>query len=135
MSSVGYISRDMTGTTVQGVFAEGTPAHLNVSQTKDISLNLGRSAVESYARHGADLHIVLADGQTLVLDNFFSYGATGGKNLFLSADGQFIEVVLEDKVAEEHHGVDEKAHVPVLSLVESFPAVACLAVCVAVAAS
>ena len=97
MSSVGYISRDMTGTTVQGVFAEGTPAHLNVSQTKDISLNLGRSAVESYARHGADLHIVLADGQTLVLDNFFSYGATGGKNLFLSADGQFIEVVLEDK--------------------------------------
>jgi len=87
----------MMGTTVQGVFAEGTPARMNVSQTKDISLNLGRSAVESYARHGADLHIVLADGQVIVLENFFSSDATGGKNLFLSANDQFIAVVLEDK--------------------------------------
>ncbi|MDE4175863.1 Ig-like domain-containing protein [Phaeobacter sp. PT47_59] len=97
MSTVGYISRDMTGTTLQGVFPEGNPAQLDVSRAKDISLNLGRSEIESFARRGADLHIVLANGETLVLDNYFSFSGTGGKNLFLSTDGQFVEVVLEDK--------------------------------------
>lgn len=97
MSTVGYISRGMTGTTFQGTMPEGSPAHLDVSRAKDISLNLEPSEVESYARRGADLHIVLANGETLVLDNYFAFSTTGGKNLFLSANGDFIEVVLEDK--------------------------------------
>ncbi len=97
MSTVGYISRGVTGTTFQGTFPEGSPAHLDVSRAKDISLNLERAEIESYARRGADLHIVLANGETLVLDNYFSAAGTGGKNLFLSANGDFIEVVLEDK--------------------------------------
>lgn len=97
MSTVAFITRDMAGTTQHGNFAEGTPARIDASQAKDISLNLRPADVESYSRQGNDLHITLANGQELVLDNYYAFGTTGGKNLFLSEDGQFIEVVLEDK--------------------------------------
>ncbi|NIZ62147.1 hypothetical protein DL239_14285 [Sedimentitalea sp. CY04] len=97
MSTVGYIVRDMSGTNMHGNFAEGTPAILDTTYSKDVSLNLSPSDVESYARRGSDLHITLANGETLVLDSYFNTGATGGKNLFLSEEGNFIEVVLEDR--------------------------------------
>jgi len=59
-------------------------------------------AIEGSNRATLDLttqdgHLVLADGQILVLQNYYSPGAAGGKNLFLSDDGQFVEVVLENK--------------------------------------
>lgn len=97
MSTVAFITRNMAGTTQHGNFAEGSPARINAIGAKDISLNLHPADVESYARSGADLHITLANGQQLVLENFYSYSSTGSKNLFLSEEGQFIEVVLEDK--------------------------------------
>ncbi|NRB16033.1 MAG: hypothetical protein HRU33_00280 [Rhodobacteraceae bacterium] len=97
MSTVGYIVRDMTGTKQHGNFAEGTPSILDTTYTKDVSLNLSPSDVESYARRGSDLHITLANGEVLVLDSYYNTGATGGKNLFLSEEGNFIEVVLEDR--------------------------------------
>lgn len=97
MSTVGYIVRDMTGTTQHGNFAEGTPATIDATYSKDVSLNLGPSDVESYARRGSDLHITLANGDVLILDSYYDTDATGGKNLFLSEEGDFIEVVLEDR--------------------------------------
>ncbi|MBY6059207.1 Ig-like domain-containing protein [Leisingera daeponensis] len=97
MSTVAYITRDMAGTTQHGNFSEGTPAHIDASRSKDISLNLSPADVESYSRQGGNLHIRLANGQELVLENYYSYGSTGAKNLFLSQEGEFIEVVLEDK--------------------------------------
>lgn len=97
MSTVGFITRDLTGTTRQSTFSEGSPSSLDTSQTKDISLNLSASDIDSYARRGSDLHLVLADGQVLVLQNYFSQGTTGAKNLFLSEEGDFVEVVLENK--------------------------------------
>ncbi|WP_264212568.1 Ig-like domain-containing protein [Leisingera thetidis] len=97
MSTVAFITRDMAGTTQHGNFSEGTPARIDAAQAKDISLNLSPADVESYARQGGDLHIALANGQELVLENYYSYDAAGGKNLFLSQEGEFIEVVLEDK--------------------------------------
>jgi hypothetical protein len=97
MSTVAYITRNMAGTTQHGNFAEGSPAQVDAANAKDISLNLSPADVESYARNGNDLHITLANGQQLVLENYYSYGAAGGKNLFLSEEGQFVEVVLEDK--------------------------------------
>ncbi|MFY0312484.1 Ig-like domain-containing protein [Leisingera sp. D0M16] len=97
MSTVAFITRDMAGTTQHGNFSEGTPAGIDAAAAKDISLNLSPADVESYARRGSDLHITLANGQELVLENYYSYGAAGGKNLFLSSEGEFIEVVLEDK--------------------------------------
>ncbi|MFW8595388.1 Ig-like domain-containing protein [Cribrihabitans neustonicus] len=97
MTTVAYITRDPAGTTRHGNFSEGTPARLNAAPFKDISLNLVAADVESYARHGGDLHITLANGQTLILENYFTGGAGGSKNLFLSADNAMVEVVLEDK--------------------------------------
>ncbi|MFS4581950.1 Ig-like domain-containing protein [Phaeobacter sp. C3_T13_0] len=97
MSTVGYIVRDMAGTKQHGTSADTPQATIATAQAKDISLNLGPSDVESYARRGQDLHITLIDGQVVVLDDFFNTGATGGKNLFLSEEGNFIEVVLEDR--------------------------------------
>lgn len=97
MSTVAFITRDMAGTTQHGNFAEGTPARIDAGHAKDISLNLRPADVESYSRQGNDLHITLASGQELVLDNYYAFGTAGGKNLFLSDNGQFIEVVLEDK--------------------------------------
>eukprot|EP00558_Chaetoceros_sp_UNC1202_P006089 CAMPEP_0197236692 /NCGR_PEP_ID=MMETSP1429-20130617/3724_1 /TAXON_ID=49237 /ORGANISM="Chaetoceros sp., Strain UNC1202" /LENGTH=95 /DNA_ID=CAMNT_0042695533 /DNA_START=97 /DNA_END=381 /DNA_ORIENTATION=+ len=95
MSTVGFITRDLSGTTRQSTFSEGSPSLLNVTQSKDISLNLSAADIDSYVRRGSDLHLVLADGQILVLQNYYSPGAAGGKNLFLSDEGQFVEVVLE----------------------------------------
>ncbi len=97
MSTVGFITRDLSGTTRQSTFSEGSPSLLNVTESKDISLNLSAADIDSYVRRGSDLHLVLADGQILVLQNYYSPGAAGGKNLFLSDDGQFVEVVLENK--------------------------------------
>ncbi|WP_424978996.1 Ig-like domain-containing protein [Leisingera sp. S232] len=97
MSTVAFITRDTAGTTQHGNFSEGTPARIDAGQSKDISLNLSPADVESYARQGNNLHITLANGQELVLENYYAFGATGGKNLFLSQEGQFVEVVLEDK--------------------------------------
>ncbi|QAX30654.1 Ig-like domain-containing protein [Leisingera sp. NJS204] len=97
MSTVAFITRDMAGTTQHGNFSEGTPARIDASHAKDISLNLSPADVESYSRQGGNLHITLADGQELVIENYYSYGSSGGKNLFLSQDGEFTEVVLEDK--------------------------------------
>ncbi|UWQ73985.1 Ig-like domain-containing protein [Leisingera sp. M658] len=97
MSTVAFITRDMAGTTQHGNFSEGTPARIDAAHAKDISLNLSPADVESYSRQGGNLHITLADGQELVIENYYSYGSSGGKNLFLSQDGEFTEVVLEDK--------------------------------------
>ncbi|XHE54521.1 BapA prefix-like domain-containing protein [Phaeobacter sp. BS34] len=97
MSTVGYIVRDMAGTKQHGTSADTPQATIATATAKDISLNLGPSDVESYARRGQDLHITLIDGQVVVLDDFFNTGATGDKNLFLSEEGNFVEVVLEDR--------------------------------------
>ncbi|UWQ57644.1 Ig-like domain repeat protein [Leisingera caerulea] len=97
MSTVAFITRNMAGTTQHGNFSEGNPARIDAAPAKDISLNLSPADVESYARRGSDLHITLANGQELVLENYYAFDTTGGKNLFLSSEGQFTEVVLEDK--------------------------------------
>lgn len=98
MGKVAYITREITGSMKYGNFPGEIPARIDASQAKDISLNLSPADVESYSRQGSDLHITLANGQELVLENYYSFGATGVKSLFLSTkEGEFIEVVLEGK--------------------------------------
>ncbi len=94
MSTVAFITRDTSGTKQHGEFADASPA-LDATSAKDISLNLSTAEVQSYQRVGNDLQILTMDGQTLVLDNYFATGITGQKNLFLSDNGEFIEVVIE----------------------------------------
>lgn len=94
MSTIAFITRDQAGTKQHGEFLDGGSV-LDTSSAKDISVNLRPADVQSYQRIGNDLHLVTFDGQTLVLDNFFAEGITGQKNLFLSDDGAFTEVVLD----------------------------------------
>lgn len=94
MSTVAFIARDASGTNQHGTSAEGSPSVISTYGTKDISLNLQPSDVESYSRRGNDLFLTLSDGTVVELDGFYAGGA---KNLFLSDQGDFIEVVLEDK--------------------------------------
>lgn len=97
MSTVAFIARDASGTNQHGTSAEGSPSVISTSGAKDISLNLQPSDVESYSRRGTDLFVTLADGTVVELDGFYSTAGTGPKSLFLSDQGDFIEVVLEDK--------------------------------------
>jgi len=97
MSTVAFIARDAMGTNQHGTSAEGSPSVISATGAKDISLNLDPTDVESYARRGRDLHITLADGTVVELDGYYDTASTGPKNLFLSDEGDFIEVVLEDK--------------------------------------
>ncbi|MFY1706586.1 Ig-like domain-containing protein [Tritonibacter scottomollicae] len=97
MSTVAFIARNPSGSNQHGTSAEGSPSVISTTGAKDISLNLDPTDVESYARRGNDLHITLSDGTIVELDGFYNTAATGPKNLFLSDEGDFIEVVLEDK--------------------------------------
>ncbi|NIZ13777.1 Ig-like domain-containing protein [Phaeobacter sp. HF9A] len=97
MSTVAYIARDPSGTNQHGTSPEGSPAIISTTGAKDISLNLDPTDIESYARRGNDLQLTLTDGTVVELDGFYSNATTGPKNLFLSDEGDFIEVVLEDK--------------------------------------
>ncbi|PXW84129.1 hypothetical protein BZA02_101223 [Ruegeria sp. P4] len=97
MSTVAFITRNASGTNQHGTSAEGSPSVISTTNAKDISLNLDPSDVQSYTRRGRDLHITLADGTIVELDGFYDTAASGPKNLFLSDEGDFIEVVLEDK--------------------------------------
>ncbi len=97
MSTVAFITRNASGTNQHGTSAEGSPSVISTTDAKDISLNLDPSDVQSYTRRGRDLHITLADGTIVELDGFYDTAASGPKNLFLSDEGDFIEVVLEDK--------------------------------------
>lgn len=97
MSIVAYISRDTSGTNFHGTSTEGVPSTIDVTSARDISINLSPSDVESYARAGSDLQINMVDGTQLQVQGFYDAALTGDKNLFLSDDGSFIEVVLEDR--------------------------------------
>ena len=96
MSSVEYVVRDASGSARPGSFPEGDPSTIYVSFTKDVSLNLGTSDVASYQKHGNDLLVTLDNGQVLILSGYYDEASTGEKNLFLSQDGNIVEVVLED---------------------------------------
>lgn len=97
MSTVAFIARDALGTNQHGTSTEGAPSVISTAGIKDISLNLVPADVESYTRRGNDLFLTLSDGTLLELDGFYAGGAIGPKNLFLSDQGDFIQVVLEDK--------------------------------------
>ncbi|MQQ09772.1 Ig-like domain-containing protein [Epibacterium sp. SM1979] len=94
MSTIAFITRDQAGTKQHGEFAEANSV-LDATSAKDISLNLSTADVQGYSRVGNDLQILTMDGQILVLDNYFATGLTGEKNLFLSDNGEFIEVVID----------------------------------------
>ncbi|MEL7117052.1 MAG: Ig-like domain-containing protein, partial [Pseudomonadota bacterium] len=89
-----YVVRDTAGSVRNGTFPEGDPTTIYVSFSRDVSLNLGAEDIATYTRNGENLLVMLQNGEVLVLDGYFEENATGPKNLFLSEEGEIVEVFL-----------------------------------------
>ena len=95
MSAIGFVVRDGAGAIQRGsVGGEGISSQLIVSSGADVSLNLGRDQILSYAREGGALKITLVDGQVIYIDNFFAPGGAAQADLFISSNGELAEVEL-----------------------------------------
>ncbi|MBS1304254.1 hypothetical protein [Loktanella sp. SALINAS62] len=95
MSAIEFVVRNDAGGLQRGeVSGTGQDASIIVSQGQDISLNLQRSHVLSYARQGQALQVMLVDGQVITIQGFFGPDGTPLNDLFLSSGGQLAQVQL-----------------------------------------
>ncbi len=92
MTTVQYVVRTAGGSVTQGVLEQGSPVTLSASGNQQISLNLRSADVRNYVQQGKDLQIVMANGDVLVLENYFA--GSGEKALFLSKEGSLDQVIL-----------------------------------------
>ncbi|MEM6589111.1 MAG: Ig-like domain-containing protein [Pseudomonadota bacterium] len=92
MTTVQYVVRAAGGSVTQGVLEQGNPVTLSASGSQQISLNLRSADVRTYVQQGSDLHIVMVNGDVLVLENYFA--GSGDKELFLSKEGSLDQVIL-----------------------------------------
>ena len=95
MSAINFVVRNGAGNIERGAVG-GTGANdaLIVAAGNDISLNLERSQIASFARDGQALLITLNDGQVIVVQGYFSADGTVQNDLFISADGMLTGVTL-----------------------------------------
>ncbi|WP_166418578.1 Ig-like domain-containing protein [Cochlodiniinecator piscidefendens] len=94
MITVDYTIRDNAGVSYSGASTGAEQTSIFTAVSKDVSLNLSPSDVSGYERAGQDLRVVLLSGEVIILENFYSEGVTGDKSLFLSENGELIEVTL-----------------------------------------
>ncbi|SIS82400.1 Ig-like domain (group 3) [Roseivivax lentus] len=73
--------------------SNGQAFALQAEPGQSISLNVSPSSLRGYTRDAGDLVIALADGQTIVIEDYFT---AEGARLFLSAGGSLSEVVLTE---------------------------------------
>ena len=92
MRAVNYAVRGTDGDVIRETLDQGNPASLKTTNSQQISLNLNPGEVQGYVQKGGDLHVLLANGEVIVLENFFA--GPGDKELFLSKEGYFTEVLL-----------------------------------------
>jgi hypothetical protein len=94
MNAINFVVRTSAGAVERGVVGASDLGYLiDASGGREISLNLHRSDLRSYDRAENDLHILLADGRVIVLEDYF---ASGGSRLFLSTDGVLSEVAFAE---------------------------------------
>ena len=91
MNAINFVVRTNAGAVERGVVgAEDLGYLIDASNGREISLNIHRSDLRSYDRAENDLHVLLADGRVIVLEDYF--GRDGNSRLFLSTDGVLSEV-------------------------------------------
>lgn len=95
MSAIEFVVRDSAGGLQRG-FVGGSDAAGSIvaAQGADISLNLARSQIVSYAQIGSELHVTLFDGRVIVIQNYFGANGQPTANLFISSDGLLSQVEL-----------------------------------------
>ncbi|MEL7164442.1 MAG: Ig-like domain-containing protein [Pseudomonadota bacterium] len=91
MGTIDYVVRDSAGALERGVVPASGSSKVILTSGQEISLNLRQTDLQNQQRQGDDLVLVLADGRTIVLENYFN--DTGIANrLFISSDGYLNEV-------------------------------------------
>ena len=97
MSAINFVVRNGAGNIQRGaVGGESADNALFVAGGNDISLNLERSQIVSFAQDGQALLITLTDGQVIVVQGYFAADGTEQNDLFISSDGLLTEVNLTD---------------------------------------
>lgn len=92
MKAIDFVVRDESGALQRGVIPNGDQTTtIQATSNQEISLNLRQVDMQTYARNGDALNIVLADGRVIVIENYFNDDG-GANRLFISADGYLNEV-------------------------------------------
>ena len=97
VSAINFAVRNFAGGTQQGTVAGDAQGNfVQVGSGDSVSLNLSRSSIVAYEQSGQDLVIKLTDGRTVVLANYFGEAAGDVNHLYLSSDGQIVEVLVTE---------------------------------------
>ena len=97
VSAINFAVRNFAGGTQQGTVAGDAQGNfIQVGSGDSVSLNLSRSSIVAYEQAGQDLVIKLVDGRTVVLSNYFGEAAGDVNHLYLSSDGQIVEVLVNE---------------------------------------
>ncbi|MFU1477227.1 Ig-like domain-containing protein [Roseovarius sp. C7] len=97
MKAIDFVTRTSAGAAQYGSISENeNMMTLRAEPGQELSLNLRQSEIGGYARNGGDLHITLADGRVIVLEEYFGADGVPDSRLFISADGYLNEVSLVD---------------------------------------
>ena len=93
VSAINFAVRNFAGTTQHGAVAGDAQGNfIQVGSGDSVSLNLSRSSIVAYEQSGQDLVIKLVDGRSVVLSNYFIEAAGDVNRLYLSSEGQIVEV-------------------------------------------
>ena len=72
VKSVDFAVRNVMGGVSRGVVSgEGASDYIAVGSGDEISLNLRKTNILKYVREGNDLQIVLVDGRTITLSDYY----------------------------------------------------------------
>ena len=94
MQAIDFVVRGRAGTVQRStVTGEAGNSEIYLGSDQQVSLNLSQHQVANYARSGSDLQIVLADGRTITLADYFGSDAN---RVFISSDGMITEVTFID---------------------------------------
>jgi hypothetical protein len=97
VNAIEFAVRDFAGGAQHGsVAGDGQGNFIQVGSGDSVSLNLSQSSVVAYEQSGQDLVIKLVDGRTVVLSNYFNEAPGDVNHLYLSSEGQIVEVMVDE---------------------------------------
>ena len=97
VKAIDFAVRDSAGGSQRGVVAgDGQSNFIQVASGDSISLNLAQTSITAYEQQGSDLIVKLSDGRTIVLSNYFNEAPGDVNHLYLSSEGEIIEVLVQD---------------------------------------
>ena len=95
MQTIEFVLRSRVGSFQEGSLTGESGNTTIFLQTGDqVSLHLARHQVAGYEREGSNLIVKLADGREIVLSDYFSGDAGDQPRVFLSSNGEIVEVDL-----------------------------------------